>query len=253
MQQIDKQRDSEVSVVALAPTAQLPATLAKNANRALIQVKRVWVLHRLNLIRVGAGLFLALTLAVMFQARGGITSVAMGAGDIMAGRFAAVGFGIDEIAITGQALAEESEIALALGIGENTNIFNFDVDAARMRVMEIPAISDASVRKIYPNRLVVEVSEVTPVARWRVDGVTFVVDGSGRQIADASVADEALPLVIGEGAADNAQMMILALERRPVLLDGLLALSRIGERRWDMIYETGLRVQLPETGLGQAL
>jgi cell division protein FtsQ len=32
-----------------------------------------------------------------------------------------------------------------------------------------------------------------------------------------------------------------------------VALSRIADRRWDMIYETGLRVQLPELGVARAL
>ena len=32
-----------------------------------------------------------------------------------------------------------------------------------------------------------------------------------------------------------------------------MALSRIADRRWDLIYDTGLRVQLPEQGVAQAL
>jgi len=43
------------------------------------------------------------------------------------------------------------------------------------------------------------------------------------------------------------------MSRYPALENGLEALSRIGERRWDIIYKTGLRVQLPEHGVAQAL
>ena len=32
-----------------------------------------------------------------------------------------------------------------------------------------------------------------------------------------------------------------------------MALSRIADRRWDLIYRNGLRVQLPESGVAQAL
>jgi cell division protein FtsQ len=39
----------------------------------------------------------------------------------------------------------------------------------------------------------------------------------------------------------------------PELRKGLVAFSRIGDRRWDMIYATGVRVQLPELGVAQAL
>jgi cell division protein FtsQ len=38
-----------------------------------------------------------------------------------------------------------------------------------------------------------------------------------------------------------------------LLKKDLAALSRIGDRRWDLIYYTGLRVQLPELGVAQAL
>ena len=92
-----------------------------------------------------------------------------------------------------------------------------------------------------------------PVARWRVDGVTFVVDAEGEQIGEDRGAYGELPLVIGDGAADNALAMIRVLSQFPDLQQGLVALSRIADRRWDMIYESGLRVQLPEAGIAQAL
>lgn len=241
------------AVAAQFPPSQLPVPVKTGASRALVLAKRIWILHRLAIIRVGMALVVALVLAAGFQARGGITQAVMSTGDIMAGRFASAGFGIDEIAITGLALTRESDVAMALGIDDGTNSFNFDVDAARLRILELPSVSEVSVRKIYPSRLIVEIEESVAVARWRVDGATFLVDARGVQIADASSADSALPLVIGDGAADDALMIIRAIERHPGLSDGLLAFSRIADRRWDMIYDTGLRVQLPEMGLGQAL
>lgn len=241
------------SIAANLPQSQLPVPIKNGASRALVVARRGWILYRLQIIRIGMALVVALVLAIGFQARGGITQAAIATGDIMAGRFATAGFGIDAIAITGLALTRESDVALALGIDEGTNSFNFDVDAARLRILELPSVAEVSVRKIYPSRLIVEIEETNAVARWRVDGATFLVDARGIQIADASVADGALPLVIGDGAADDALMIIRALERHPGLSEGLLAFSRIADRRWDLIYDTGLRVQLPEMGLSQAL
>ena len=97
------------------------------------------------------------------------------------------------------------------------------------------------------------ITEKTPVARWAVDGVTFLIDGRGEQIAETSPAYSGLPLVIGDGAADDALGMIRALNGFPLLQDGLVALSRIADRRWDLIFDTGLRVQLPEQGVAQAM
>ncbi len=221
--------------------------------RPLVAARRSWLLHRILLVRIGAAMLVALVMAAGFQVRGGIAQVAIGIGDVMAGRVAAIGFGIEEISITGQSLTMEKDVVAALAIDGTSNIFNFDVEAARVRILQIPSVSDVRLRKIYPSALVIEISEVVPVARWRVDGVTFVIDGDGTQIAAAGPADESLPLVIGDGAADDAMAMIDALDGYPVLGEGLLALSRIADRRWDLIYDSGLRVKLPENGVGQAL
>jgi len=150
-------------------------------------------------------------------------------------------------------MARESDIAAALDINETSNIFNFNVAAARKRIMALPAIGDVQIRKIYPSKLLVQVSEVTPVARWRINGATFIIDGKGNQIANATPADDTLPLVIGDGAANDARAMIETLGAYPDLTKGLAALSRIGDRRWDLIYDNGLRIRLPENGLGEAL
>jgi cell division protein FtsQ len=47
--------------------------------------------------------------------------------------------------------------------------------------------------------------------------------------------------------------MIRAMDGFPKLGEGLIALSRIADRRWDLIYDTGLRVQLPAQGVAQAM
>ncbi|NMA97433.1 MAG: cell division protein FtsQ, partial [Phyllobacteriaceae bacterium] len=79
------------------------------------------------------------------------------------------------------------------------------------------------------------------------------IDGNGNQIGEDRGAYGDLPLVIGDGAADDALVMIRVLGRVPELKEGLIALSRIADRRWDMLYDTGLRIQLPEQGVAQAL
>ncbi|MET0436812.1 MAG: FtsQ-type POTRA domain-containing protein [Devosia sp.] len=169
------------------------------------------------------------------------------------GGFADAGLSVGEISISGQTLTSEQAIFDALAIQPDTSTLAFDVEAARERISELPAIDTVTVRKTYPADVSVSVTEHVPVARWRVDGITFVIDSTGAQIGEDGGAYSDLPLVIGDGAADDALVMIRALSHVPQLQDGLVALSRIADRRWDMIYETGLRIQLPEQGVAQAL
>ncbi len=114
-------------------------------------------------------------------------------------------------------------------------------------------MQSATVRKVYPNRVIVSIVEKVPVARWRVGDTTWLIDETGKKIGTDISSYTDLPLVIGEGAADDAVTMVRVLSRHEALQNQLAALSRIGDRRWDLIYRNGLRVQLPESGVAQAL
>jgi cell division protein FtsQ len=220
--------------------------LANNVGRAL-------VLHRKTIRRAVAIAALLAATAAIYQLREPIGAVGLTLADVAQGRFADAGFAIGEISITGQTLTGEQAIFDALGVEPHTSTVSFDVEAARQRIAELPAIETVSVRKTYPGDVIISVTEKVPVARWRVDGITFVVDSAGEQIGEDRGAYADLPLVVGDGANDDAMVMIRALDQYPELKNGLIALSRIADRRWDLIYDTGLRVQLPELGVAGAL
>jgi cell division protein FtsQ len=227
--------------------------MRKPSQRALIGAGRLWVLHRLLITRIAAVVAACVLVMTAYELREPIGAGAVAIGGLLQGEFADAGFAVGEIRITGQSLTREGAILAALGIDPRTSTLSFDAAAARQRIAELPAIDTVTIRKIYPDDLVVTVTEKTPVARWRVDGVTFVVDETGLQIGEDLGAYGELPLVIGDGAADDALVMIRALGQHPEIGEGIAALSRIADRRWDLLYETGLRVQLPEVGVAQAL
>jgi len=235
-----------------------PRTLPVPVRRSPLQrvnnrFNRAFVLHG-SLIR--RGLMVAALLggvAALVQVREPIGNGIATVSALVQGGFAEAGLAIGAISISGQTLTSEQAIFDALGVHPDTSTLAFDVEAARARIAELPAVESVTVRKTYPTRIEVSVTEKIPVARWRVDGVTFVIDQAGTQIGEDHGAYTDLPLVIGDGAADNALVMIRALDNFPDLKDGLIALSRIADRRWDLIYDTGLRIQLPEHGVAQAL
>ena len=208
------------------------------------------------LFRSKRGLLIAAVLAsatALYQLRTPITIGALNLIEMAQFRSADAGLAIGEIAITGQSLTSEQAIFDALGVEPHTSTVSFDVEAARQRIAALPSVATVNVRKSFPGDVSVSITEKIPVARWRVDGVTFVVDGSGEQIGEDHGAYGDLPLVIGDGANDDVLVMIRALDQFPTLKDGLVALSRIADRRWDLIYDSGLRVQLPELGVAGAL
>ena len=217
----------------------LPVPVRSSRRKFVNNLGRVWVLHG-ALIKRGLTVAAALAgLLALYQLREPIAHGGLVLVEVAQGRFADAGLAIGEISITGQALTSEQAIFDALGVEPHTSTVAFDVEAARQRIAELPAIATVSVRKIYPGDLSITLTEKAPVARWRVDGITFVVDASGEQIGEDRGAYGDLPLVVGDGANDDAMVMIRALDQYPTLKDGLVALSRIADRRWDMIYDIG--------------
>ena len=235
-----------------------PRTLPVPARRSPLQrvnnrFNRAVVLHGTALRRTAMVAALLAGATALFAAHEPIGNGIVALSTLAQGGFADAGLAVGEISISGQTLTSEQAIFDALGIQPETSTLAFDVEAARERIAELPAIDTVTVRKTYPADVSVSVTERVPVARWRVDGITFVIDAAGVQIGEDGGAYGDLPLVIGDGAADDAMVMIRALQNFPQLQSGLVALSRIADRRWDMIYDTGLRVQLPEQGVAQAL
>jgi cell division protein FtsQ len=232
---------------------QFPVVLHSVPRRALIGARHVWVLHRRVLLRGIAALLALLAITGIYQARELIGSGAMSVSRLVQGEFVAAGFGIDQIQISGQQLTDDGDIVDLLALAAGNSTLNFDVEKARALLGWLRAVDSVTVRKVYPNQIVVDIVEKLPVARWRVGPTTYLLDREGVRIGTDAGTYSDLPLVVGEGAADDAQVTIQLLERHEVLQQELAALSRIGDRRWDLIYYSGLRVQLPEFGVAGAL
>ena len=213
----------------------------------------MWVLHRQRIVQVIGGILALLAIIGLISARDLIWQGGVTAYRFVQGEFASAGFGIRSIEITGQALTADADIITLLTVGTGNSTLTFDAQKAQARLEWLRAVKSATVRKVYPNRIVVSIVEKEPVARWRIGSTTWLIDERGEKIGTDIASYTELPLVIGHGASDDAVPMIRLLGRHERLDDGLAALSRIGDRRWDLIYSNGLRVQLPETGIAQAL
>jgi cell division protein FtsQ len=237
----------------LVDPRQLPVPIAEISRRARINFGHAWVLHRKLMLRAAAAGIALVAIVGAYEARDAIVTGTVTLYGIAQGEFARAGFGIDQINITGQSLTGEATILAALGLNSGTSTVSFDAEAALARIEAIPTVKSAAIRKKYPGELIVTIEEKVPMARWRFGDATYLVDEFGQPVARDDGSFRELPLVVGEGAADDAIVMVRTLERYPAVTRELAALSRIGDRRWDLIFYSGLRVQLPENGVAQAL
>jgi cell division protein FtsQ len=168
-----------------------------------------------------------------------------GVGDVVA---RALGFGIDVVTISGEAQLTETEILALAGINPKKSLPFFDAVSARKDLESLPLIKQASVRKLYPDRIVIEIVERTPVALWQKDGEVSTIAADGAVISE--MRDQrfaSLPFVVGDGANERlgefASVLDASEELRPKIVAGVL----IGERRWNLKMKSGLEVKLPES------
>ena len=256
MQQIGQDNNSDLTNIVVTPKHLEKQTLKarKKTNPIIAQANNFWVLHKKLLIRVILALLVFILLAATFNYRAEIGKGFKAISSTFSGEFAQLGFAIDEISITGQDLTNESDVVKALEINEASSTISFNSNEARERLLQLPSVKSATIRKIYPSQIVINLIEKKPVARWRVAGKTYVIDAKGDRLAIAvDGVDDGLMLVIGVGAEKNANVIVQTIKRYSSINEGLVALSKIADRRWDLLYNNGLRVQLPEFGVAKAL
>lgn len=164
------------------------------------------------------------------------------------------GLGVEDIDINGHAETSELAILERLEIDESKSLLSYDVSEARNRIVGLPWVAGASVRKLYPNQLLVRVVERAPFALWQRGNVIVLIDRTGTPIIEYSDSRFAsLPLVVGYGAETHAEAFLDTLRGHPALSARTRASVFVAERRWNLVLHNGITIKLPEGDATAAL
>jgi cell division protein FtsQ len=248
---------------ARAPHAYAGRPMQRATARSASGVSRVlrrWSIWIFNLrVPSGAGmaatiLFLLATVVYGIIIGDRIPAIVGGYKDARDAAANAAGFRIAAIALSGQRHVSREEILGSAGVTGTTSLLFFDVEEARDRLKTNPWIAEATVLKLYPDRLQIGIKEREAFALWQQAGRVSVIAGDGT-VLEPYVNPRLLrlPLVVGIGAAARAKEILALLDRYPDLRDQVRASVLIGERRWNLRLRNGLDIRLPETEVEQAL
>jgi cell division protein FtsQ len=122
-----------------------------------------------------------------------------------------------------------------------------DLDGTRARLLQLPWIGEARVSRRLPDTLVIEVIERVPVAVWQQNGRLSLIDAEGVELEPVRV--EAMPdlvRLIGPGANRRYAALNALLEAAPRLRPMITDAAWIGDRRWDLHFQGGETLSLPE-------
>ncbi len=200
----------------------------------------------------GLGGGLAATLLVVVAAAGFVggghyRTMVAGAGGLGNLVAKAVGLGVERVVINGLSELGGRDALISAGVGKDATLPFFDVDAAKAKLEALPLVQQASVRKFYPNEIVIDIVERSPTAIWQQDGDLHTIAADGAiidQLKNPRFAD--LPFVVGAGAnkrLEEYRTISAALEElKPKIAAGVL----VDERRWRLKFASGMLVDLPE-------
>lgn len=163
------------------------------------------------------------------------------------------GLTVREVKLTGRTWANQSDIVAALGLYADQTIFDIDLKGARARLEAMGWIESARVSRRLPSTLEVHIVEREPFALWQVRRRLVLIDRAGETILRKGLGRFTyLPVVVGEDAPDYAAALIDTLSAQPELLERVDAATRVGLRRWNLRFDNGVDVYLPEDGVAEA-
>ena len=122
-----------------------------------------------------------------------------------------------------------------------------NVSAIRDRLLQFGWVRDARISRRMPDTLVIDIVERKPAALWQDKQQLALVDASGVVLDRVPITQMPdLPLLIGPGANTQAVQLTQLMDGVPTLKPQLASATWVGGRRWDLNFQSGETVSLPE-------
>lgn len=154
---------------------------------------------------------------------------------------------LDHLDVEGRTRTTQAALRGVLQLKKGDSLFAADPWLIKRRLETLPWVRSATVERRYPGTLTVRLVERNPVARYRDGGSVLLVDDTGMVIPVAPEKDhDSLILLTGAGASEASPALLTLLEDDTTLARRITAATRHGNRRWDLVFDSGAVLRLPE-------
>lgn len=166
---------------------------------------------------------------------------------------AAAGLVTGEVFVSGRQRTSRTALIEALDVTLGEPLLGFDADAARRRIEALGWVREAVVERRLPDTIFLRIEERQPLALWQRAGRLVVIDRDGVVIDGARPRQfSKLAVIVGDDAPAHAAPLLAVLASEPGLNRRVAAAVRVGGRRWNLRFDNGVDVQLPERNLAAA-
>ncbi|MGH6872371.1 MAG: cell division protein FtsQ/DivIB [Rhizomicrobium sp.] len=215
--------------------------------RRLLQAARAKLTLTRPMLLLTVG-FLAFTGIAALFVGGYVGRAITGVKDTADALVADAGFGIATVDIAGNRRTPKDTILAVLNIQQGQTTVGYDIHAAQARLSRLPWVAAADVRRRYPDTIDVTLTERHAFALWRTPDAIDVIDKTGHVITQTDGLEfQKLPRFVGEAPVGGAGLVAAIAAHRAVHAR-VWAMRRMGGRRWDLILDDQVVVQLPEEG-----
>jgi cell division protein FtsQ len=247
MSQTIKRKAHGVRRAAAAQGARAKVGKARARSGSAIDAAMRWLpfteeqLHRFFLAMI---LGSAVALAWIVASFAGLPALA---GAQLAAVAADAGFEVRRVEVRGVKRMNELKVYERV-LGERDRAMPLvDLEALRQQLLELSWVEDARVSRQLPDTLVVDIVERTPHAVLRKPGKLVLIDAGGHLLEPVSPANAKGMLVIsGPGAGQQVAALTELLDSAPALRQRVSEAEWIGNRRWNLTFDTGQVLALPQ-------
>lgn len=165
-----------------------------------------------------------------------------------------LGLGLNEVTVSGQRMTADRDIYDRLQLAKQNSVWLIDIEQARRRVETLSWVEQASLQRVFPDRLHVDIKERTPRAIWSDGHNSMLIDRTGRVLGPLGASkSSALPIMFGVDAPKHADAVLNAIAAFPDLQNKVAVFEWTARRRWTLHLRNGQKILLPAQGWTTAL
>lgn len=157
------------------------------------------------------------------------------------------GLAVADVLLEGRERTDAGLLLAVLDVKRGDALLGIDVAAARERLEAINWVRSAVIERRLPHTLYVRIEERQPMALWQRGEKLVLVDAEGVVILRDNIAAFGhLPVLVGDEAPNEAPALLAMLATAPELRARVRAATLVGARRWNLLFDNGIDVRLPE-------
>lgn len=198
-------------------------------------------LHRVFLAIILGG---AAALAWFIASLAGVPAMAQ---QQIAGIAADSGFVVRRVSVTGVDRMNDAKVYNSVLEKQDQPMPLVDLEEVRSDLLQLSWVKDARVARQLPDTLLIDIVERKPHAVLAKPDRLVLIDATGAELEPVSAANAKGMLVVsGPGAKLQVEQLGKLLDAAPALKPRVTAAEWVGNRRWDLTFDTSQMLALPE-------